>query len=146
MRRFVAAVFLVGLTAGCSSGGTSDGGTASGGTPSGATGSPAVCSSTHALQTSVGDLAHVQVDQNGLPAVQDSLAAVKSDLQHVVDDASSQYATQVAQLKDGLAAVQAAAGAAVGTPSADSLNAVAASIRALGDDVSGFANDLSSTC
>jgi hypothetical protein len=91
-------------------------------------------------------LRDVQVDQNGIAALQASMASVKSDLQRVVDDATTQYSKQVDQLRTGFDGVQAAAGAAQTTPTVETLNAVAASIRALGTDVSTFADDIASTC
>jgi hypothetical protein len=42
--------------------------------------------------------------------------------------------------------VQAAAGAALDTPSPETLSAVTASVSALADDVSGFTDDVASTC
>jgi glutamine synthetase type III len=136
MRRSIAVALLVGVTAGCSSGSTSSGGTSE----------PAVCSSTDALQASVADLRNVQVAQNGIAALQDSVAAVRSNLQQVAHDAKSQYSTQVDQLQAGVDQLQAAAGTAQRAPSADTLNAVTASIRTLGDEVRGFADDVASTC
>ena len=105
-----------------------------------------MCTSTDGLQASVADLKDVQVSENGVAALQDSVKAVGSDLQQVVHDASSQYSTQVDQLKAGFDQLQAATGAARSAPSADTLRAVTASINTLGDEVRGFANDVSSTC
>jgi hypothetical protein len=136
MRRSIAVALLVGVTAGCSSGSTSAGGTSE----------PAVCSSTDALQASVADLRNVQVAQNGIAALQDSVAAVRSNLQQVAHDAKSQYSAQVDKLQADFDQVQDAAGAAQRTPSADTLNGVTASIRTLGDEVRGFADDVASTC
>jgi hypothetical protein len=140
MTRFFAALLVVGVgavTAGCSSDGTST---------SEATGPPAVCSSTGELQASVADLGDVQIVENGTAALRDAIASVKSDLQRVVDDAGSQYATQVDGLQSGFDALQTAAGAAVNAPSADTLNTVTSSVRALAADVSTFADDVASTC
>jgi hypothetical protein len=111
-----------------------------------ATGPPAVCSSTDALQASISDLGDVQVVQNGTAALEDAVASVRSDLKDVVDDATSQYATQADDLQASFDAVQAAAGAAVATPSAATLSAVTASITALGNEVTDFADDIASTC
>jgi ABC-type transporter Mla subunit MlaD len=140
MTHFFAALLVVGVgavTAGCSSEGTSS---------SEGTDPPAVCSSTDALQASMADLRDVQVVENGTAALEDAVASVRSDLQHVVDDASSQYATQVDDLQSSFDALQAAAGAARDAPSPDTLNTVTLSVRALADDVSTFADDVASTC
>jgi hypothetical protein len=134
MTRFFAGLLVVGagaVIAGCSSE---------------ATGPPAVCSSTDALQASMSDLGDVQVVQNGTAALEDAVASVRSDLKDVVDDATSQYATQADDLQASFDAVQAAAGAAVATPSAATLNAVTASITALTNEVTDFADDIASTC
>jgi hypothetical protein len=113
---------------------------------SGGTSAPAVCSSTDELQASFAHLRDVQVTENGIAALQDSVAAVGSDLQQVVDDATSQYSGQVDQLQAGFDQLQAAAGTAQSAPSVDTLSAVRASIRTLGDEVRGFADDVASTC
>jgi hypothetical protein len=134
MTRFFAGLLVVGagaVIAGCSSE---------------ATGPPAVCSSTDALQASMSDLGDVQVVQNGTAALEDAVASVRSDLKDVVDDATSQYATQADDLQASFDAVQAAAGAAVATPSAATLSAVTASITALTNEVTDFADDIASTC
>ena len=134
MTRFFAGLLVVGagaVIAGCSSE---------------TTGPPAVCSSTDALQASMSDLGDVQVVQNGTAALEDAVASVRSDLKDVVDDATSQYATQADDLQASFDAVQAAAGAAVATPSAATLNAVTASITALTNEVTDFADDIASTC
>jgi phage-related protein len=70
----------------------------------------------------------------------------RSVLQNVFDDASSQYARQVGSLQSDFDAVQAAAWAALDTPSPETLSAVTASVSALADDVSGFTDDVASTC
>jgi ABC-type transporter Mla subunit MlaD len=140
MTHFFAALLVVGVgavTAGCSSEGTSS---------SEGTDPPAVCSSTDALQASMADLRDVQVVENGTAALEDAVASVRSDLQRVVDDASSQYATQVDDLQSSFDALQAAAGAARDAPSPDTLNTVTLSVRALADDVSTFADDVASMC
>jgi hypothetical protein len=134
MTRFFAGLLVVGagaVIAGCSSE---------------STGPPAVCSSTDALQASMSDLGDVQVVENGTAAVEDAVDTVRSALQDVVDDATSQYATQVDGLRASFDALQAAVGSALAAPSATTLSAVAASITALADDVTGFADDVASTC
>jgi hypothetical protein len=130
----VAALFLGAVTAGCSS------------SSSDSQGPPAVCSSVDALQTSVSDLRQVQVTANGLSALQDAVASVKTDLGQVKKDATSQYATQVDQLQTDFDAVQSAVGAAVDAPSPDTLGVVVSSIRTFADGVTGFAGDVRSTC
>jgi hypothetical protein len=130
----VAALFLGAVTAGCSS------------SSSDSQGPPAVCSSVDALQTSVSDLRQVQVTANGLSALQDAVASVKTDLGQVKKDATSQYATQVDQLQTDFDAVQSAVGAAVDAPSPDTLGVVVSSIRTFADGVTGLAGDVRSTC
>jgi hypothetical protein len=130
----VLALFLGAVTAGCSS------------SSSDSQGPPAVCSSVDALQTSVSDLRHVQVTANGLSALQDAVASVKTDLGQVKNDATSQYATQVDQLQTDFDAVQSAVGAAVDAPSPNTLGVVVSSIRTFADGVTGLAGDVRSTC
>jgi hypothetical protein len=140
MTRLFAALLVVGVgavTAGCSSDNTSS---------SAGTSPPAVCSSADALQASVGNLRGVQAVQGGTAALEDAVAAVKSALRDVADDASSQYATQVDGLQSGFDSLQAAAAAAMNAPSADTLNTVTASVAALEDDVRAFSEDIASTC
>jgi hypothetical protein len=134
MTRSVTAMFLLLVGAACA-GCSSDVATA-----------PAVCSSADALEASVTDLGDVQVTENGMASLKDAVASVKSDLQQVVDDASSQYATQVGQLQTGFDAVQAAAGTALAAPSAATVTAVVSSIKTLGTDVTSFVDEVASTC
>src|SRR4051794_4636225 len=96
---------LVGVLAGCSSGG-SDTTSAATTTTDEATSAPAVCTSTDDLQASMAGLADVQVVQDGTAALQASLATVKTDLQRVVDDARSEFSSQVDQLQSSFDAVQ----------------------------------------
>jgi hypothetical protein len=141
MTRFFAALLVVGVgavTAGCSSDGTSP--SAESSTP------PAVCSSTEELQASVADLEDVQVVENGTAALQEAVTSVRSSLQEVADDATSEYAAQVDGLQASFEALQAAAGAALDAPSAATLNTVTSSVSALANDVRGFADDVASTC
>jgi hypothetical protein len=134
MTRFFAGLLVVGagaVIAGCSSE---------------TTGPPAVCSSTDALQASMSDLGDVQVVENGTAALEDAVASVRSDLQDVVDDATSQYATQVDGLQASFDALEDAAQSALATPSAATLSAVGASVTTLRNDVTAFADDIASTC
>jgi hypothetical protein len=142
MTRFFAGLLVVGagaVTAGCSS---------SYDTPSASetTGPPAVCSSTDSLQASVADLRDVQVVENGTAAAKDAVASVRAALDDVVQDAGSQYATQVDGLQASFDTVQAAVDSAVATPSTTTLSAVSASVSALASAVSDFADDVASTC
>jgi hypothetical protein len=109
-------------------------------------GTPAVCSSVGALQASVTDLRNVQVTDNGIPALQHAVASVEADLKQVADDAMSQYEPQVDQLNADVDGVQSAADAARDAPSPDALRVVGSSIGTLADDVTGFADDVASTC
>jgi hypothetical protein len=135
----LATLVLGAVLAGCSSE-SNDPASSSGQQP------PAVCSSVDALEASVADLGDVQVTENGISAVQDAVSSVESDLGQVTDDATSQYATQVDQLETDFAAVQSAVAAAIDAPSRATLGVVTSSIGALVDDVTGFADDLRSTC
>jgi len=92
------------------------------------------------------DLGNVQVVKDGTAALKDEVASVRSALHDVVDNATSQYATQVDGLQTSFDAVQSAARAAVDAPSAATLDTVSSSVRALGNDVSAFADDVASTC
>jgi hypothetical protein len=134
MTRFFAALLVAGagaVTAGCSSAEST---------------APAVCTSTDALQASMSDLGDVQVIENGTAALDDTVAEVRSALQDVADDASSEYATQVDHLQVSFDALQAATGAAVAAPSAATLSAVTASVTALTNETTDFADDIASTC
>jgi hypothetical protein len=145
MKRLYIVLVVAGVSAGCSSG---DAGSSAGPTSvaAGEAAPPAVCSSTEALRSSMAGLMDVEVVENGTAALQDAVAAVESDLQQVVDDATSQYSTQVDQLQAGFDGVETAARAALETPSVATLDAVRASIGALGSDVTGFADEIASTC
>jgi hypothetical protein len=140
MTRFFAALLVAGVgasTVGCSSAGTSS---------SAESTAPAVCSSTDVLQASMSDLRDVQVVENGTAALEDGVAAVQAALDDVVDDATSQYATQVDDLRASFDALQTAVGSALAAPSAGTLSAVTASVSSLDDEVTGFADDVASTC
>ena len=106
-----------------------------------------MCSSTDALQASVSDLRDVQVVEDGTAALEDAVDSVRSALQDVVDDATSQYATQVdglqASFDDAAGCGRRSARCAVrGDPRTPSPRRS----RALANEVTGFADDIASTC
>jgi phage host-nuclease inhibitor protein Gam len=106
----------------------------------------AVCASADALEASVADLGQVQVAQDGILALQDAVASVGDDMRQVKADATAQYATQVDQLQTAVDAVRSAVRAAVDAPTQDTLTEGRSSIDALADEVTGFADDVGSTC
>jgi hypothetical protein len=92
------------------------------------------------------DLREVRLTEDGSTALQDGVASVRSALEDVAGDASSQYANQVDGLQASFDALQAAVGSALATPSAATLGAVKASVTALTKEVTVFADDIASTC
>jgi ABC-type transporter Mla subunit MlaD len=98
------------------------------------------------LQKSMADLKNVHPAQNGVGTLQPAVASVQGDVQQVAADAKNQFAPQVQQLETGFDAVKSAAATARTAPSAQTLGAVASAIRALGADVTSFANDIRPTC
>jgi hypothetical protein len=65
------------------------------------------------------DLGDMLVVENGTAACEEAVASVKSDLQDVVDDATSEFGTQIDGLQTDLDAVQEATTAALDAPSGD---------------------------
>ena len=84
----------------------------------------AVCSSVTELQSSVADLQSVPVVQEGVGALEDAFATVRSDVAQVVDDGKAQFRSQTEGLSADLTAVQTAVSAATSTPTAATLSAV----------------------
>jgi hypothetical protein len=133
------ALIASGTTAGCSQ--SSD---PSASAPSST--SAEVCTSVGELQASVADLQDVPVAQQGVGALQDAFAAVRSDVTQVVQDAQSEYRSQSEGLTADVAAVQTAVGLAQADPTGATVKAVVDSIKVLADDVGALAGDISSTC
>jgi hypothetical protein len=94
----------------------------------------------------VADLQDVPVAQQGVGALQDAFAAVRSDVTQVVQDAQSEYRSQSEGLTADVAAVQTAVGLAQADPTGATVKAVVDSIKVLADDVGALAGDISSTC
>lgn len=107
---------------------------------------PALCSSIDQLKTSVNQLTDVQSGENGLGGLESNLAAVKTDLNKVLDDAKSQYSTQVAQIRSDMSSLQSAIDAAKGTHSAADISVAVTAAKTLGGSVKGLAEDAKSTC
>ncbi|QNN52821.1 hypothetical protein [Nocardioides mesophilus] len=109
-------------------------------------GDPAVCSDTDSLRSSIQDLQNIDIGQGGLAQLQKQLEAIRSDLQQLADDASDQYSSEVAAIRDAVDALGASLTAAVSTPSAATLTAVRDDVKALGSSVARLGDAVSGTC
>src|SRR6478735_8800370 len=90
---------------------------------------PAICSDAEALKTSTENLKKVDVTQNGLADLTDSLTQVQSDLKKVTSDAKKQYATEVDSLNASASSLSTSLEAATSSPSAATVAAVGAALR-----------------
>jgi len=129
-----------GVLTGCS--GDDDAATAS--APS--SGPPAVCSSVEDLQASMTALTEVPVTVEGIRGLPAVLAAVRADVEQVVQDGQDQFRPQTDALAADATALQSAVDTAVATPSGGAVATVVSSVNALAEDVTALASDVSSTC
>jgi hypothetical protein len=111
-----------------------------------ATVTPAVCSSIDALKSSVADLQNVDVAKGSLATLQDMVMKVLADLTKVLNDAKSEYATEVKAVDSATATVSTSLKAATATPSERTLSTVRTAVQTLGTSLRALENAVRSTC
>ncbi len=107
---------------------------------------PAICSDIDALKTSVDDLKKVDVTQNGLATLKESLTKVQSDLKKVTDDAKKQYLTEVDAVDQAASSLAASLEAATVSPSAQTIAAVGVAVQALTASLKALESAVKDTC
>jgi hypothetical protein len=120
--------------------------TATGLTACGGNDTPAVCADVQALKSSVAKVADVKLDQGALETLRTDLAAVQSDLTELKSSAASQYSGEVDAVDQDTASLRTKLQAAVDAPSAQTVSAVGAAVRALGTSLTALKDAVASTC
>ena len=90
-----------------------------------------VCDEVQALEKSVATLTDVELNADTLPSVKEKLTQVRSDLDALVEAAGDEFETEIKNVKSSASVVVTSYDAAVGTPSAASVTAVAAAFQDL---------------
>lgn len=107
---------------------------------------PAVCDSVDELRASVDNLKDINLSENGLGEISDSLSAIEDDVRQVASDAKGEFSDQVDQVDADFTELGSSVDAARQDTSASTLGAVGAAVSTLGDDVEALVDDVSSTC
>lgn len=107
---------------------------------------PALCSSLDDLNASIQKVKDLQAGENGLSTLQADLAAVRSDVQKVINDAKAQYAPQASQIRQDLTAVQSSIATAKSSGSVSDISAVWTNVKSLGSSVTALTDAAKSTC
>jgi hypothetical protein len=118
------------------------------GTESAAATSPTadVCAAADALRGSLNALGDVQVVEEGTDALATAWTAAEDDLTRLSDDASAEYADEVAGVQAAADAVRSALDDAQDQPSAQTLGDAAAAVRVFRQDAGALVEEVSSTC
>jgi hypothetical protein len=108
---------------------------------------PAVCTSVDDLRASVQSVKDVDVrSSGGLGELEDAVAAVKSDLADVRDDAADEFSSQIDTVQAGIAELERSLRAAQDAVSTDTLRAAASALSTLADQVQSLIDDIRATC
>lgn len=113
---------------------------------SGCSDQPAVCDSVDALQASVDNLKDINLSENGVGEISDSLSTIEDDLRQVKTDAKAEWSAQVDAIEADATELTSTVETAQQGPSASTLGAVGTAVSTLVDDVTALAEDVSSTC
>ena len=144
MRRMAVTGFLLVLVgtgaAGCTSSNTASSSAATGSSSSG------LCDAMASLKQSAGKLQDMQLSENGVAAMRDQLAVVKTDLTQVVDEAKAGYADAAAALQKDVDAVRSAASGVKGDASKNSVDAVRVPLDTLKADLTSLYGRVSAGC
>jgi hypothetical protein len=108
---------------------------------------PAVCAPVDDLRASVQSARDVDVTSSGgLGDLEDAVAAVKSDLTDVRDDAADEFSSQIDTVQSGIAELERSLRAAQDAVSPDTLRAAGSALRTLADQVQSLIDDIQARC
>lgn len=107
---------------------------------------PAVCADVDALKTSIADLTDVEIDENALASLQEKFTQVRADLTALIADAEDEYDVEIDAVDQAVSEVGSSLEAAVASPSAVTVSAVAAALQALGTSLTALADAVKDTC
>src|SRR6058998_2308826 len=128
----LAVLAVLGFIASCSSGGTSGTSSAGPSAPtSRATGSAAYCAAFDQLRTSVQDLTKVDVEKDGVIALQNALVRVQTNFDTFTAAAKATFGPQVDQMRASLDALKVTLQSGAGSPSAERMAAIRADAAAV---------------
>jgi len=107
---------------------------------------PAVCGAVDRLKASVEDLQSVKIERGALPDLSAELRDIQADVRLLGDDASAEYADEIDAVKAHAADLEVSLNAASAAPTAPTVSAVGADIRALGGSFRDLTTAVGTTC
>lgn len=107
---------------------------------------PAVCDDVDALRQSVDDLRNTSVTDDGLDAVTSRLQDLRAALRQLSDDASNEYAPEIAGVRSSASSLGSALEQAASSPSAESLSRIRTDVEALTTAVEDLGTAVADTC
>lgn len=113
---------------------------------SSSTSKPVVCTDVANLKTSVQDLKHVNIRENGLSAVSDQLTKIEQQFNTLKTEAKSQYSTQIDDMSKALSGLSSSVNAAKGNVNTVTLSAVAAAAGSVVTAGNNLVTAVSNTC
>lgn len=109
-------------------------------------GDPDVCADVEALKADLDRVKDVQVEPGALAELSSDLDAVESDVSTLVDDAASQYDTEVGAVRTATRSLRSSVEAAVQQPSGAALTQVSTDVEAFATAVGDLGSAVSDTC
>jgi hypothetical protein len=107
---------------------------------------PAYCAAAASLKTSVSDLGHVDVAQNGLASLQAAVNSVASNAATFAADAKAAYPSQTTALKNSLSGLASAIKSAKGQPTTTAVAAVASAVTQVKTSATSLQSGVSGKC
>jgi hypothetical protein len=107
---------------------------------------PAVCADVDALRASAEKIKAAEPGQGALATLSTQLTAMLATLEQLPADAATQYSERIDAIKTATHSLESSLRTAQRSPSAATLSAVRADVRALGDAVRGLVDAVGSTC
>jgi hypothetical protein len=140
-RVLVSLVCLLALGSGAVACGGDDETPTEGGAPT-----PEICQDVDALRDSVQELQNIEIGEDTLSELGTQMDTIRGDIGQIRRNAGDEYAAETDALDTATESVGSSIEAAVESPSATTLAAIADSIRALGAAVNNLGDSLGDTC
>jgi hypothetical protein len=106
----------------------------------------AYCDSFTSLQKSVDNLKNTDIVKNGTSALEKNLNSIKTDAQHVADNAKSAFSSEADAVVKAVDSLSSTVKQASSSPSATTLAAIPAAITTAVDSVKSLADAITSSC
>lgn len=107
---------------------------------------PAICQDVDELRSDFDDLKDIQIEAGALSELATDVDEIEADVKQLVDDASTEFGTEVDAVKAATEALRAGIDGATTDPSADALVQVSDGVAALTTAVGDLSDAVSGTC